>query len=248
LYAPRDKNAIIYTINPNWKYNLDYECRQGGTVIPAELEKCINSLAKNRGLLYASEMHLVRENTGETIVVYFTSNATSNLVWRVVYNNDVNDIEGDALDAKSIAKDAISGAVTGVVSSVSSGAGQYLKSGNFGMTVAKNAQCGAMCGAFAGSATYMTDVAFGDKEFNGGELVKETVLNAGVSTISGAIVGAGNYGVQNGILKGATNAMHQGAGATSNGSNEIIKAIANDSATSTGKKVVSTLEKQILNI
>lgn len=96
LYAPRDKNAIIYTINPNWKYNLDYECRQGGTVIPAELEKCINSLAKNRGLLYASEMHLVRENTGETIVVYFTSNATSNLVWRVVYNNDVNDIEGDA--------------------------------------------------------------------------------------------------------------------------------------------------------
>jgi hypothetical protein len=159
-----------------------------------------------------------------------------------------NDIEGDALDAKSIAKDAISGAVTGVVSSVSSGAGQYLKSGNFGMTVAKNAQCGAMCGAFAGSATYMTDVAFGDKEFNGGELVKETVLNAGVSTISGAIVGAGNYGVQNGILKGATNAMHQGAGATSNGSNEIIKAIANDSATSTGKKVVSTIEKQILNI
>ena len=38
LYAPRKENAVIYTIHPDWKYNLDYECRQGGTVIPAELE------------------------------------------------------------------------------------------------------------------------------------------------------------------------------------------------------------------
>ncbi len=95
LYAPREKNSIIYTIHPDWKYNLDYECRQNGTYIPAELEKCINSLARNRGVMYASEMHLVRENTGETLVVHFTSNATDNKVWRVVYNNDVNDVEGD---------------------------------------------------------------------------------------------------------------------------------------------------------
>lgn len=96
LYAPRAQNGIIYTIHPDWKYNLDYECRGQGTVIPAELEKCINSLARNRGLLYASELHLVRENTGETIVVYFTSNATDNRVYRVVYNNDVNEVEGAA--------------------------------------------------------------------------------------------------------------------------------------------------------
>lgn len=96
LYAPRQKNSIIYTIHKDWKYNLDYECRNQGIVIPSELEKCINSLARNRGLLYASELHLVRENTGETVVVYFTSNATNNLVWRVVYNNDVNVQEGDA--------------------------------------------------------------------------------------------------------------------------------------------------------
>lgn len=96
LYAPRAKNSIVYTIHPDWKYNLDYECRSQGTVVPSELEKCIKSLAVNRGLLYASEMHLVRENTGETIVVYFTSNATDNLVWRIVYNNDVNELEGAA--------------------------------------------------------------------------------------------------------------------------------------------------------
>lgn len=96
LYAPRNHNGIIYTIHPDWRNNLDYECRQQGIVIPTELEKCINSLARNRGLLYVSQVHLVRENTGETIVVYFTSNATDNRVWRVVYNNDVNEIEGAA--------------------------------------------------------------------------------------------------------------------------------------------------------
>lgn len=96
LYTPRAKNSIVYTIHKDWKYNLDYECRQQNIVVPSELEKCINSLARNRGLLYASELHLERENTGETLVIYFTSNATDNLVWRILYNNDVNELEGAA--------------------------------------------------------------------------------------------------------------------------------------------------------
>lgn len=94
LYTPRKKNAVIYTMHNDWKYNLDYECRQQGIVIPSELDNCVKSLAKSRGLLYASEIHLERENTGETVVVYLTSNASDNRVWRVVYNNDVNDQEG----------------------------------------------------------------------------------------------------------------------------------------------------------
>lgn len=94
LYSPREKDSIIYTIQKDWRYNLDYECRQEGIIATAELEQCINTLAKDRGLLYASEVHLVRENTGETIDIYFTSNATDNVVWKVVYNNDVNEIEG----------------------------------------------------------------------------------------------------------------------------------------------------------
>ncbi len=96
LYVPRRSNSIIYTMHPDWKYNLDYECRQQGTVIPSELEKCINGLARSRGLLYASELHLMRDSTGEEIVVYFTSNATDNRVWRVMYTNDVDDVEGTA--------------------------------------------------------------------------------------------------------------------------------------------------------
>ena len=95
LYAPRKKNSVVYTINNDWKYNLDYECRQNKIYAPDKLEKCIYSLARNRGLLYVSEIHLERPFTGETVDVYFTSNATDNIVWRVVYNNDANITEGN---------------------------------------------------------------------------------------------------------------------------------------------------------
>ncbi|MDW2994566.1 MAG: hypothetical protein R8N24_00865 [Alphaproteobacteria bacterium] len=94
LYSLREKDAVVYTIQSDWKANLDYECRQQGIIIPADIDKCIKTLAQNRGVLYASELHLVRENTGETIDVYFTSNATDNVVWRVVYNNDANVQDG----------------------------------------------------------------------------------------------------------------------------------------------------------
>ncbi len=95
LYNPREENSLIYTIHKDWKYNLDYECREQNIYAPDDLEKCINSFAADRGLMYASELHLERPTTGEKIIVYFTSNATDNRVWRVVYNNDVNEIQGD---------------------------------------------------------------------------------------------------------------------------------------------------------
>lgn len=96
LYAPRKKDSVIYTINKEWKYNLDYECRQNNIFVPAQLEKCIYSLAQNRGLLYVSEIHLERNFTGETVDIYLTSNATDNVVWKIVYNNDVNVMDGES--------------------------------------------------------------------------------------------------------------------------------------------------------
>lgn len=94
LYAPRQKDSIVYTINKEWEYNLDYECRQNNIFIPDQLKKCVYSLAKNRGLLYVSEIHLERTFTGETIDIYMTSNATDNVVWKIVYKNDVNQMDG----------------------------------------------------------------------------------------------------------------------------------------------------------
>lgn len=96
LYVPTRKNSVIYTIHQDWKDNLDYECRQQNIFVPNELEQCVKSMAKNRGLLYVSEIRLIRENTGETLAIYFTSNATDNRVWRVMYNNDVNVVEGES--------------------------------------------------------------------------------------------------------------------------------------------------------
>lgn len=96
LYNPIKKNSITYTIPQDWKYNLDYECRQQGIFVPTELEKCVNSLAKKRGLLYAEQLHLIRESTGETLDIFFTSNMTDNQVWRIIYKNDVNELEGAA--------------------------------------------------------------------------------------------------------------------------------------------------------
>ncbi len=96
LYAPRKNNSVIYTLNNEWKYNLDYECRMNNVFVPDKLEKCIYSLARNRGLLYVSEIHLERSFTGETIDIYFTSNATDNLVWKIVYKNDVDVMDGNS--------------------------------------------------------------------------------------------------------------------------------------------------------
>ena len=95
LYVNRPKNSVIYSMHPDWKYNLDYECRRNGVYAPAKLDTCINSLARSRGVMYASELHLVRAVTGETIDVYFTSNATDNVVWKIVYKNDVDEMPGD---------------------------------------------------------------------------------------------------------------------------------------------------------
>lgn len=94
LYAPRKKDSVIYSINTEWKYNLDYECRQNNIFVPEKIENCIYSLARNRGLLYVSEIHLERTYTGETVDIYFTSNATDNVVWKIVYKNDVDKMEG----------------------------------------------------------------------------------------------------------------------------------------------------------
>lgn len=94
LYSLRKRNSLVYTIPQDWKNNLDYECRLQGVIQPNKLDKCIRSLARNRGLMYVSEMHLERRKTGETIDVYLTSNATDNVVYRIVYTNDVDKLEG----------------------------------------------------------------------------------------------------------------------------------------------------------
>ena len=42
LYTNRPKDAVVYSMHPDWKYSLDYECRQQNVFIPEKLNQCIN--------------------------------------------------------------------------------------------------------------------------------------------------------------------------------------------------------------
>ena len=81
----------------------------------------------------------------------------------------------------------------------------------------------------------MTDVAFGDKEFDGSELISNTVTSAFVSGTVGAAVGGGMYGIAN---------------ATGNIGKEVTKsttqAIIADSTSSTTRKILGQAEKNVL--
>lgn len=145
-----------------------------------------------------------------------------------------NNVEGDTLDAKQITKDAISGALTGTTSAVSSGVGAGIKAGKIGLSILNGAKCGAICGSVSGAASYLTDVAFeDDKEFNAGELVKNTATSAFVSGTVGAVVGGGMYGLSANVGKEATKTLGQ--------------TIVADSTSSTTRKLLGQGERNILS-
>lgn len=121
-----------------------------------------------------------------------------------------NDIEGDALDGKQIAKDAISGALTGAASAVSGSecliyksVGKNITTNKIGNSIIKGALCGVECGAMSGVATYMTDVALGDKKFNFGDLTSDTLTSVFVSgSVGGALGGVtANLGGSSSVAK-----------------------------------------------
>lgn len=121
-----------------------------------------------------------------------------------ILDRATNDVEGDALNGKQIAKDAISGVLTGAASAVSSsqcfiykglGLDKTLADG-FAKSAIAGALCGVECGAMSGSASYMTDVVFGDKEFSFNDLTNTALTSAFVSGTVGGVVGAGTFGLK----------------------------------------------------
>lgn len=146
-----------------------------------------------------------------------------------------NDKKGDALNAKQITKDAISGALTGTTSAVSSGVGAGIKAGKVGLSILNGAKCGTICGSVSGAASYLVDVAFeDDKEFNSGELLKNTATSAFVSGTVGAVVGGGMYGLSSNVGSETTKTLGQ--------------TIIADSTSSTARKGMGQIERNILSI
>ena len=148
-----------------------------------------------------------------------------------------NKVEGDALDGKQIARDALSGAVTGATAAATMGTGaakatlkESIKQG-----AKSSARTGMITGAVSGSSNYMIDCAFDDKEFNVKDFASETITSAAIGGTVGAIVGS-----TNGALR-YQNVIQHGGKAVVNGQ------IANASARDILANSVCSSEHKILN-
>lgn len=118
-----------------------------------------------------------------------------------------NKVEGDALDGKQIAKDALSGAVDGAVSVATMGIGSTAVTGTtvanqtLKQTVIQGAKAGAKAGAISGAATgaadYSIEAAFEeDVDFNLKDLAVNTAVTAAGGAVAGGVMGGVTSGVQ----------------------------------------------------
>ncbi len=125
-----------------------------------------------------------------------------------------NELKGDALDAKQIAKDGLSGAIDGAVSVATSG---MVKGATVNQTVmqtvkqgaVQGAKAGAISGAAAGAGDYAIEAAFEDDiEFNASDLFAQSAQSAVVEGIFGGVLGGIGGGIaQNKLNHSGTNAQ-----------------------------------------
>ena len=68
-------------------YATDYahQCHEKGIIIPDKVKQCIKDYACHQKTRYISEVKLSRKN--ETFHLYFTSRATDNLLYKIIYTN-----------------------------------------------------------------------------------------------------------------------------------------------------------------
>lgn len=104
-----------------------------------------------------------------------------------------NEVEGDALDAKQIVRDGLSGAVTGGLATYTMGtAGAAAEVGVKNAAIGC-ANTGVKSGAISGAANYSIDCAFDDdKDFNAGDMIKSTASGAVIGGAVGGIMGSAN--------------------------------------------------------
>lgn len=156
-----------------------------------------------------------------------------------ILDRATNNVEDDAADLKQIAKDAISGSMTGVTSAISSGVGAGIKAGKIGLSILNGTKCGALCGGASAGVNYLTDVAFGDRDFKFGDLTKDVAFSSFVSGSVGAVVGAGIYGLSG--IKGLVGTTGKEV------TNSTSQVIAKDATASSLRKALGQKEKDILS-
>lgn len=94
---PKNEYTLIETktaIPDFFKYNYNYFCRQQGAKTPEAIEGCIIGQAQKEKMEYIEQLKFKRFSTGEELEVFFTSPLSEHLVYKVLYRNDVDEIEG----------------------------------------------------------------------------------------------------------------------------------------------------------
>jgi hypothetical protein len=116
-----------------------------------------------------------------------------------------NEVEGDALDAKQITRDALSGAVTGGLATATMGTASGASSVQ--SATINCAKTGLKTGAIASSSNYAIDCAFDDnRDFNAQEFVAVTLTGSAVGGAVGGIMGFANGTLHSeGILNSGCN-------------------------------------------
>ena len=118
-----------------------------------------------------------------------------------------NNIKGDEIDKKEMAKDAIVGGVEGLVTVATMGlgsaavqtskeTGKVLVKETVKTGIKQGAKAGAIDGGSTNAATYMADVAVGDEEFSAAELLSTTTQGAAIGGTIGGVTGGVSSGVQ----------------------------------------------------
>lgn len=159
-----------------------------------------------------------------------------------------NKVEDDALDGKTIVKDALSGGITGATAALTMGTGKA--AGTISKSVINgaksSARTGLITGSVAGGSNYILDCAFDDeKDFDFGEFAVNTAINGAVSGTVGAIVGGAAGGLKQ---AGIVNAGGKAAIVNGKSQNcEVIDVIANGS-NSAAHKVTNRMIKDVTNL
>ncbi len=166
-----------------------------------------------------------------------------------------NKVEDDALDAKQIVKDSLSGAVEGVATTCTMGignaavAGEAVASQTLKQTVIEGAKSGAKSGAIAGAITGAGD--YGIEAFMEEDVkfsVKGMAYSATANALGGAVAGGVIGGVSSGIQYKNTNTsvetIADDSVEASVKANNSVKEVADDSIeASTNAKVDNSIEE-----
>ncbi len=158
-----------------------------------------------------------------------------------------NEVEGDAIDAKQIVKDGLSGAVTGGIAAATMGTGS--SSSSFGSSVVKSglnsAKTGAITGGISGAANYSIDcVVDEEKDFEISEMASSALKNAACTAVVGAAIGSVNGGLRFTGMLSSGGMISNNAGTIAN---TATKDIAANSACSSAYKICNDRIKSALS-